>query len=563
MAWQTHLLILPIIVPMLTGAVMLLLGDAHRRARAVLAVAAVLTVLLAAAWLFLETNLGGSLFSPQEIISADVIGVYLLGNWAAPFGIVLVADRLAAVMLLLTALIALAALVFSLARWDRAGVHFHPLLQFQIMGLNGAFLTGDLFNLFVFFEILLAASYGLLLHGSGVARVKAGLHYIAVNLAASFVFLIGVSLIYGAAGTLNMADLALRAAQLSDAQTPLLHAGLAMLGVAFLIKAAAWPLNFWLPAAYSAACAPVAALFALMSKVGIYAVLRVTSLLTFGAEDASEVFAAGDGTSSVFAAGNGTSGVFAAAWLFAIGAATAVFGGIGLLATSELRRQASYAVLMSSGTLLMVIGQGNTAALGPALYYLTSATLAVAAFFLLIEMIEFNRPYAVNVLALTQEAFGLDEDEPDANAPDEVVGVVIPLAMATLGGAFIACALLITGLPPLSGFLAKLGMLGAVLQTGSNTAWVMLAVVLGCGLAGMMALSRSGIRTFWTVERDVQRLRLLEAAPMLGLLFLCVLLTVAAQPAARYFDATAKALHTPQHYIDAVMSASEVQERAP
>jgi len=536
MHWPHHLIILPIVVPMLTGAVMLMLGDAHRRARTVLAVTSVMTVLLAAAFLLLGTSLGGSLFFPQEIIS-----VYLLGNWAAPFGIVLVVDRLAAVMLVLTAIIALAALVFALARWDRAGVHFHPLLQFQIMGLNGAFLTGDLFNLFVFFEILLAASYGLLLHGSGVARVKAGLHYIAVNLAASFVFLVGVSLIYGAAGTLNMADLALRVAALSDAETPLAHAGLAMLGVAFLIKAAAWPLNFWLPAAYSAACAPVAALFALMSKVGIYAVLRVTSLLTLGNEGV----------------------VFAAPWLFALGAATAVFGGIGLLATSELRRQAAYAVLMSSGTLLMVVGQANTAALGPALYYLTSATLAVAAFFLLIEMIEFNRPYAVNVLALTQEAFGLDEDEPDANAPDEVVGVVIPLAMATLGGAFIACALLITGLPPLSGFLAKLGMLGAVLHTGSNTAWVMLAVVLGCGLAGMMALSRSGIRTFWTVERDVQRLRLLEAAPMLGLLFLCVLLTVAAQPAARYFDATAKALHTPQHYIDAVMSASEVQERTP
>jgi len=122
---------------------------------------------------------------------------------------------------------------------------------------------------------------------------------------------------------------------------------------------------------------------------------------------------------------------------------------------------------------------------------------------------------------------------------------------------------LITGLPPLSGFLAKLGMLGAVLQSDAKTAWVMIAVVLGCGLAGMIALSRSGIRTFWSVERDVQRLRLLEAAPMLGLLFLCVALTVAAQPAARYFDATAKALHTPQHYIDAVMSASEVQERAP
>jgi len=538
--WKQHLLILPVVMPMLAGAVMLLLGDAHRRARTVLALVSVVT-LLAVAVLWLMITDAGRHFPFWE----DTIGVYRLGNWAAPFGIVLVADRLAAIMLVLTALLGLAALIFALARWERAGVHFHPLLQFQLMGLNGAFLTGDLFNLFVFFEILLAASYGLLLHGSGAARVKAGLHYIAVNLAASFVFLIGVALIYGAAGTLNMADLALRAGELSADESPLFHAGLAMLGVAFLIKAAAWPLNFWLPGAYSAACAPVAALFALMSKVGIYAVLRVTSLLAL---DATDTFAT---------------------TLFAIGAATAVFGGIGILAASELRRQGAYAVLMSSGTLLMVIGEINTAALGSALYYLVSATLAVAAFFLLIEMIEFNRPYAVNVLALTQEAFGLDEDDPDENAPEEVVGVVIPLAMATLGGAFIACALLITGLPPLSGFLAKLGMLGAVLsgEVIVPSAWLMLAVVLGCGLAGMMALARSGIRTFWTVERDVRRLRLVEAAPMLGLLFLCIVLTVAAQPASRYFDAAAHSLHAPQRYIDAVMSAKSVpqqtQEKTP
>jgi len=543
-AWQKHLIILPIVIPMLTGAAMLLLGDAHRRVRAGLGLAAMVTMLVLAIGLVLGANLGGQFPFPPS-----VIGVYLLGNWAAPFGIVLVVDRLAAAMLLLTAIIGLAALVFALARWQRAGVHFHPLLQFQIMGLNGAFLTGDLFNLFVFFEILLAASYGLLLHGSGMARVKAGLHYIAVNLAASFVFLIGVSLIYGAVGTLNMADLALRLAALDAADRPLAHAGLAMLGVAFLIKAAAWPLNFWLPAAYSAACAPVAALFALMSKVGIYAVLRVSSVLSVG-----------DGTLT-----DATPQVFAAPWLFAIGAATAIFGAIGLLASSELRRQASYALLVSSGTLLMVIGQANTAALGPALYYLVSATLAVSAFFLLIEMIEFNRPYAANVLALTQEAFGLDEDEPAPNAPDEVIGVVIPLAMATLGGAFIACALLITGLPPLSGFLAKLGMLGAVLHAGGDpgtdvpiatSAWVMLAVVLGCGLAGMMALARSGIRTFWTVERTVRRLRPLEAVPMLGLLALCLLLTVAAQPATRYFEATARSLHNPAYYIDAVRAAA-------
>ena len=139
---------------------------------------------------------------------------YALANWPAPFAIVLVLDRLSALMLVLTSLLALASLVFSIARWHRAGPHFHSLFQFLLMGLGGAFLTGDLFNLFVFFEVTLAASYGLLLHGSGAFRVRSGLHYIAINLAASLLFLVGVSLIYGVAGTLNMADLAVRAASL-------------------------------------------------------------------------------------------------------------------------------------------------------------------------------------------------------------------------------------------------------------------------------------------------------------------------------------------------------------
>lgn len=127
-----------------------------------------------------------------------------------PFAIVLVADRVAALMVLLTAVLAAGALTYALARWHAAGPSFHSLFQLLLMGLNGAFLTGDLFNLFVFFEVLLAASYGLALHGSGSIRVRAGLHYIAVNLVASFFFLVGVSLIYGVAGTLNIADLAQR-----------------------------------------------------------------------------------------------------------------------------------------------------------------------------------------------------------------------------------------------------------------------------------------------------------------------------------------------------------------
>lgn len=207
--WISHLPILPILLPLLAGAAMLLLGEARRRTRVALALGA--TLLQAGAALALLKVAGGGF--PD--LWPGGIAVYALGAWQAPFGIVLVADRLSALMLALTALLALAALVYALARWDRIGPHFHPLFQFLLMGINGAFLTGDLFNLFVFFEVLLAASYGLVLHGSGTLRVKAGLHYIAINLVASLVFLIGVALIYGAAGTLNMAHLALRLQELA------------------------------------------------------------------------------------------------------------------------------------------------------------------------------------------------------------------------------------------------------------------------------------------------------------------------------------------------------------
>ena len=227
---------------------MLLLADTSRYTRGAISVVATLAQLAAA--IALLAVAGGGVPG----VWPDGVGVYLVGDWPAPFGIVLVVDRLAAVMLTLTAVLGLATLIYALARWDRAGVHFHSLFQFLLMGLNGAFLTGDLFNLFVFFEVLLAASYGLLLHGSGVARVSAGLQYIAVNLVASFLLLISIALIYGVTGTLNMADLALRAGNLTGAERMLFEAGAAILGVAFLVKAGAWPLNFWLVKGYGSAC---------------------------------------------------------------------------------------------------------------------------------------------------------------------------------------------------------------------------------------------------------------------------------------------------------------------
>ena len=358
-----HLLIAPIVLPLFAGALLMMFDERRRTLKAMINAASTLLMLVLAAHLL---GVADSVAPATE--DGVLSSVYLLGNWPAPFGIVLVLDRLSALMLVLAAVLGVAALVFSLARWHRGGPHFHTLFQLLLMGVNGAVLTGDLFNLFVFFEVMLAASYGLALHGSGPSRVKAGLHYIAINLAASSLFLIGVALVYGVTGTLNMADLAIKIPQVPEGDRMLLHAGAALLGIAFLVKAGMWPLCFWLPTTYTAAAAPVAAVFAILSKVGIYILLRL-SLLLFGA-------------------GAGASAGFGTGWLLAGGLVTLAFGAIGMLSSQSMGRLAGFSIITSSGTLMAAIGLANAGVTSGALFYMVSSTLTVAAFFLLIELIE-------------------------------------------------------------------------------------------------------------------------------------------------------------------------------
>ncbi len=527
--WMQHLPILPVVIPLMCGALMLVIRDGNRRGRLAIGFLSIAGQLATAIALLCMT--AGYLPTNWP----DGVGVYLLGDWPAPFGIVAVVDRLSAVMLVVTALLGLAAWIYATARWDRAGVHFHPLYQFLLMGLNGAFLTGDLFNLFVFFEVLLAASYGLALHGSGRARVSAGLHYVAVNLVASFLLLIAMAMIYGVTGSLNMADLAARAGELGGPDRRLFESAAAILGIAFLIKAAAWPLNFWLPATYSNAGAPVAAVFMIMTKVGVYAVLRIGSLLL----------------------PTGAPAAFGGEWMFPVGIATLIFGIIGLIAAPQPERQASYCAIISSGTLFAALGMPGVTLTGPALFYLITSVLALGAFFLLLEMVERTQTFGADLLAVSLEAFDLEDPEtPDT---DDVVGVAIPAAMAFLGLSFVACALLIAGLPPMSGFVAKFSLLSAALTTapvapGVGT-WVLIGSVLMSTLACLIALGRTGIRLFWSVEETITpRLRISEAGPVSLLIFACIGLTIWAGPVMNYLDETASYLGVPSAYINAVLT---------
>ena len=530
-----HLVILPIVLPLVTGALLLLLDERRHVLKAMVNVVSTLALAVAAVALLRLADDAGA----DGVAAART---YLLGNWPAPFGIVLVLDRLSALMVVLTAVLALSALVFSTARWDRAGPHFHTLFQLLLMGLNGAFLTGDLFNLFVFFEVLLAASYGLVLHASTPVRVRAGLHYIVVNLAGASLFLIGVSLIYGVTGTLNMADLATRIPALTGSGKLLLQTGAAVLGVAFLVKAGMWPLSFWLPQTYTAAAAPVAAVFVVLTKVGFYALLRL-SLLLFGAQA-------------------GESAGFGDPWLLAGGTATLAFGAVGVVASQAMGRIAGYSVLVSSGTLLAAAGLADASVTASALYYLVSSTLTTAAFFLLIELVERGQDPAADILAVTMEAYGDEMDEEEAA---EEVGVAIPATLAVLSACFAACGLLLAGLPPLSGFVAKFALLAAMTGPASNsggisgTGWALLALLLLSGLSALIAMTRAGIRTFWApVEQTVPRVLVIEIVPVGFLLFLTLVLTVEGGAAMRYMADTARDLHAPAGYIHEVLSARPV-----
>ncbi|WP_151448530.1 monovalent cation/H+ antiporter subunit D [Lacisediminimonas profundi] len=538
-----HLIVAPVLLPLATAALMLILGEGRRPVKTLINLVSTLAGLALAITLLMWVD-------GQD--AAGAFGIYLPGNWPVPFGIVLVVDRLSALMIVLTGCVGMAALLYATARWHQAGVHFHVLFQLQLMGLYGAFLTADLFNLFVFFEVLLAASYGLLMHGGGSARVRAGLHYIAINLIASLLFLIGVAVLYGVTGTLNMADIAQKLPQVPDSDRGLLHAGAAILAVAFLAKAALWPLNFWLPPAYSAASAPVAALFVILTKVGVYAILRLWTLC--------------------FPASAGESALFGSQFLVAGGLATLAFGSLGMLAAQQVGRLASYSIIASAGTLIAAIGFDQPALSGGALFYLASSTLAGCALFLLVELLDRARqvedtPHRVDdgrpALPFFADTEPRLDVNPDANLDENeetLIGRAIPAALAFLGVTFTVCALVVTGLPPLSGFVGKLAMLSALLDVHTAAAWAFFGLLIVSGLFAAIALVRVGMRHFWTSQPlTALRLRVVETLPIGLLLAACVLLAVRAEPALAYMRATAESLHQPSRYIDAVMTAKPWQ----
>lgn len=496
-----HWIIMPVVLPALAAAALVMLRPGPRVQRMVsLAVCSALALL--AAWL-------------TSVAAQGSHHVYALGNWPAPFGIVLVLDRLAALMLLATAAIALCSMLYALRSRAAAGGHFYALFLFQLMGINGAFLTGDLFNLFVFFEVLLIASYCLLLQGGTKEQLVPALHYVAINFTGSFLFLVGVSLLYAMTGTLNMADMAQKVAAAPAANAALIRAGGLLLLVVFAIKAALFPLYFWLPRAYGAAEAPVAALFAIMTKIGVYAILRVGTL--------------------VFGPDAGVAAAVFEPWLLPAALLTVAVASFGVLAGQTLRTMAGYLNIASVGVICIGVGMFSPAAIGAALYYLLHSTLAIALLFLLIDLIRRRRAEG-----------------------DRIGRGAAPAHPAALGLLYFGAAIAAVGLPPLSGFLGKAMLLQAA--QAHPLAVLVWAVVLANALLALLAMARAGSLVFWhttplgeDAPHPVVRGLASEAAPAMLLLAGILALSAGAQTAAAYTAATAEQLLQPAQYIGSVL----------
>lgn len=431
MSW---LLVLPIILPLVTALAAFAVKAAPRLERAISILGA--AALLVVAGVLLRQVVEGGILAAQ------------MGGWPAPFGITLVADLLAAVMVVITGIVAVAVAVYALADIDapRQRFSFHPLFHILLCGICGAFLTGDLFNLYVWFEVMLIASFALLALGGERAQIDGAVKYVALNLVSTVMFLSAVGLLYGVTGTLNMAELHIRVREVEN--TGLLSAIAVLFLVAFGIKAAVFPLFFWLPAAYHTPPVAVSAIFsALLTKVGVYALIRVFTL----------IFTHDVGYTHTI--------------LLAVAAATMVTGVLGAAAQKEIRRILSFHIISQIGYMILGLALFTPLALIGAVFYLVHHIIVKANLFLVAGVANrLGGSFDLDRLG------GLYRDRP------------------WLAALFLIPAFSLAGFPPLSGFWAKLLLIQASLEVEAY--WIA-AVALIVGLLTIYSMTKIWTQAFW------------------------------------------------------------------
>lgn len=476
------------------------------------------------------------LVSNVDPLGASNVYSYQLSGWQAPFGITLVADSLSAFMLSFSAVVALAALVFSAAYVDTFGqqVSYHPLYHFMLVGVTGSFLTGDIFNLFVWFEVMLMSSYVLVVFYSGPKHTRAALQYVVLNLIGSAVMLLAIGGLYSTVGTLNMADLARRVAAPAEYgfdPAPVLGLS-ALLFAVFALKAGLAPFQFWVPAAYRAAPAPVSAMLAgVVKKVGVYAIVRLYFTVFAGA--------AVSGLSLPGFAGDSLLGFYGPV-LFAMAAASILVGGFGAVSRDDIDGLLAYSSIGQVGFIVLPLAIAATAASEELRVLAIAAALVYA----------LNHGFAKGLLFLASgavyDAVGT-EQFPDLGGLSETA--------PWLSGAFFVGALALIGIPPLSGFFGKLLVFDAAGRAGSNLA---LGVALFGAVLTITYLTRAWNRGFWGEPSLLVRngeARFSLVAVVVALALAIAFLGVGFDVVIRAANAGAEAALARQEYVDAVLGA--------
>ncbi|QQK79648.1 Na+/H+ antiporter subunit D [Salicibibacter cibi] len=491
---MNSLLLVPIILPAIIGAILVFFAK-YQRVQRVISAIAMITILIASIWLAIAVYNEG-------IMTMNT------GDWPVPYGIPLVADMFATVMLLLSAIVGVCCLFFAFKTIhpDREKFYFFPFYFFLLTGVNGSFLTGDLFNLFVFFEVMLIASYILIVHGGSGFQLRESFKYVTINVFSSMFFLAGVAYLYAATGTLNIADLGVRVAELD--QEGILNVVAVVLLFVFAMKGALFPLYFWLPDSYTGPPAAIAALFGgLLTKVGIYAIIRIFTVV-FNHDPS-----------------------FTHNLILFIAGATMFFGVLGAVAQYNFKRILSYHIISQVGYMVMGLGIFTPLALAGAIYYIVHHIIVKTALFLFA---------------------GVSEKITGTNDLKEMGGLL--KTHPTFSWMFFITAISLAGIPPLSGFFSKFPLILSGMQEGH---YFVTAVALLVGLLTLFSMIKIFSFAFWGRQKHTQAQAkiktgslLLSTAPLVAL---TIILGLMAEPIFSYSLEIAEELLEPSVYIESVL----------
>jgi multicomponent Na+:H+ antiporter subunit D len=487
-------LLLPLAVPFVTALVCLALGRRLALASWV-SVAGCALLVVCSLWLAVTVD------------AAEYL-VLQVGGWQAPFGITLVADRFSLLMLVISSVIALSVAVYARKDIpeDMLVRHYHSLVHFLLLGVNGAFLTGDLFNLFVCFEVMLLSSFVLITMGGKREQLEGGVKYLVINLLSSILFLCAVGLLYGKVGTLNMADIAQRLSATPEAV--LVNSSAMLLLASFGIKAAIFPFFFWLPASYHTPPTAVSALFAgLLTKVGVYAMFRAYTLIFHSQFELVQNI------------------------LVFLAAMTMVTGVLGAASQYDIRKILSFHIVSQIGYLMMGLAIGSMMALAGALYYMVHNILAKSNLFLI---------------------GGVIAHRTGSSQLKKIGGLY--LAAPKLAVIFLITALSLGGIPPLSGFWAKYSLVVPGLEGGHY--WLV-ATALLVGVMTLYSMTKIWAEAFWKTPPEPlptpTKVPWALTVPCVVLMLLTLMIGLFPEPLMAYCVAAAKQLADPQSYIDAVL----------